>query len=71
MNGIENLLVGLVSEDDCERVLGTLRRMADVRLIDVPEEDAPQLLANVWIVSTYWAVYLSLQEGVEELGQQL
>jgi hypothetical protein len=28
------------------------------------------LLANVWIVSTYWAVYLSLQEGIEELRQE-
>ncbi|NKL38050.1 hypothetical protein G9X64_01425 [Rhizobium sophorae] len=23
--------------------------------------------ANVWIVSTYWAVYLSLQEGIDNL----
>ncbi len=51
-------------------VEGTLRRMTDARLIDVPDQDAPQLLANVWIVSTYWAVYLSLQEGIEDLGQE-
>ncbi|MBB3564370.1 AcrR family transcriptional regulator [Rhizobium sp. BK512] len=49
---------------------GTLRQMRDARLIDVPDDDAPQLLANVWIVSTYWAVYLSLQEGIEELGEE-
>jgi hypothetical protein len=44
--------------------------MAEAGLIDVPESEAPQLLANVWIVSTYWAVYLNLQEGVEELQPQ-
>jgi len=51
-------------------VEGALRQMTEARLIDVPDEDAPQLLANVWIVSNYWAVYLSLQEGVEELGEE-
>ncbi len=49
---------------------GALRQMTDAKLIDVPDQDAPLLLANVWIVSTYWAVYLSLQEGIEDLGQQ-
>ena len=48
----------------------TLRQMRGAQLIDVPDEDAPQLLANVWIVSTYWAVYLSLQEGIEELVEE-
>ncbi len=48
-------------------VEGMLHQMAAAALIDVPVDDAPQLLANVWIVSTYWAVYLSLQEGIEEL----
>jgi AcrR family transcriptional regulator len=48
----------------------TLRQMTNARLIDVSDEDAPQLLANVWIVSTYWAVYLSLQEGIEDLGPE-
>ncbi|KQV35934.1 TetR/AcrR family transcriptional regulator [Rhizobium sp. Root1204] len=51
-------------------VEGALRQMTDAQLIDVPDEDAPQLLANVWIVSTYWAVYLSLQEGVEKLEEE-
>ncbi|MBP2463963.1 MULTISPECIES: TetR/AcrR family transcriptional regulator [unclassified Rhizobium] len=51
-------------------VEGALRQMKDAHLIDVPEEDAPQLLANVWIVSTYWAVYLSLQEGIVDLGPE-
>jgi AcrR family transcriptional regulator len=48
-------------------VEGMLRQMAVEDLIDVPEDDVPQLLANVWIVSTYWAVYLSLQEGIDDL----
>ncbi|RAX41081.1 TetR/AcrR family transcriptional regulator [Rhizobium tropici] len=48
----------------------TLHQMTNAQLIDVPAEEAPQLLANVWIVSTYWAVYLSLQEGVEQLGEE-
>jgi AcrR family transcriptional regulator len=48
-------------------VEGMLHRMTIADLIAVPVEDVPQLLANVWIVSTYWAVYLSLQEGVDDL----
>lgn len=51
-------------------VEGTLHQMADAQLITVPDDDTPQLLANVWIVSTYWAVYLSLQEGIDDLGQE-
>jgi AcrR family transcriptional regulator len=51
-------------------VEGMLRQMTDAHLIDVPTEDAPALLANVWIVSTYWAVYLSLQEGIDDLGPE-
>lgn len=47
-----------------------LHQMTNAKLIDIPEEETPQLLANVWIVSTYWAVYLSLQEGIEDLGQE-
>ncbi|MBW6425957.1 TetR/AcrR family transcriptional regulator [Rhizobium sp. XQZ8] len=48
-------------------VEGMLRQMREARLLIVPDEDTPQLLANVWIVSTYWAVYLSLQEGIDDL----
>lgn len=44
-----------------------ITQMREVGLIAIPEGDAAALLANVWIVSTYWAVYLSLQEGVEDL----
>ena len=45
----------------------TLHQMKDAKLIDVSDEDASDLLANVWIVSTYWAVYLSLQVGIDVL----
>ncbi|WP_320199833.1 TetR/AcrR family transcriptional regulator [Agrobacterium sp. rho-13.3] len=48
-------------------VEGMLQQMTAADLMDVPVDDAPQLLANVWIVSTYWAVYLSLQEGIDDL----
>ncbi|NTF09425.1 TetR/AcrR family transcriptional regulator [Agrobacterium rubi] len=51
-------------------VEGTLHQMADAHLLKVPDEETPRLLANVWIVSTYWAVYLSLQEGIDDLGPE-
>jgi AcrR family transcriptional regulator len=44
-----------------------LRRMVEDGIIAVPADDIDPLLANVWIVSTYWAVYLDLQEGIDEL----
>ncbi|MGG6896791.1 MULTISPECIES: TetR/AcrR family transcriptional regulator [Rhizobium] len=46
------------------------RRMEDADLISVAAEDRKTLLTNMWIVSTYWAVYLGLQEGVHDLGPQ-
>lgn len=51
-------------------VEAALRRMTDARRINVPDLEVPQLLANVWIVSTYWPVYLTLQEGVEDLAPE-
>lgn len=47
-----------------------LRQMRQAQLIAIADEEVPQLLANVWIVSTYWAVYLNLQEGVDELAPE-
>jgi AcrR family transcriptional regulator len=44
-----------------------LRRMIEDGIIVVPADDIDPLLANVWIISTYWAVYLNLQEGIDEL----
>ena len=46
------------------------QRMEGAGLISVAAEDRQPLLANMWIISTYWAVYLGLQEGVHELGPQ-
>lgn len=46
---------------------GLINRMITEGFIAIPEEDIPAILANVWIVSTYWAVYLNLQEGIEQL----
>lgn len=51
-------------------VKGTIDEMAKGQLIDVPDDEMPQLLANVWIVSTYWALYLNLQEGIDDLGPE-
>ncbi len=62
--------IGILSKAMRLSVEATLQHMAEAGLIDVPESEASQLLANVWIVSTYWAVYLNLQEGVEELQPQ-
>ncbi|KQT51991.1 TetR family transcriptional regulator [Aureimonas sp. Leaf454] len=44
-----------------------IHRMIAEGFIEVSQEDLSAVLANVWIVSTYWAVYLSLQEGIEDL----
>lgn len=44
------------------------RKAQDAGLMAVPDTEREPLLANIWIVSTYWAVYLSLQQGVRDLG---
>lgn len=59
--------IGVLSGAIRLAVQAGITQMGDVGLIDIPEGEAAALLANVWIVSTYWAVYLSLQEGVEDL----
>jgi AcrR family transcriptional regulator len=41
--------------------------MREAGLISLPDEELEAVLANVWIVSTYWAVYLDVQEGVRTL----
>ncbi len=46
------------------------QRMESFGLISVAADDRKPLLTNMWIVSTYWAVYLGLQEGVHDLGPQ-
>ena len=46
------------------------QRMEGAGLISIAADDRKPLLANMWIVSTYWAVYLGLQEGVRDLGPQ-
>ena len=48
----------------------TLGRMESEGLITVPSDDRQPLLANVWIVATYWAVYLNLQQRVPELNEE-
>lgn len=46
------------------------QRMEDAGLINVALSDRKPLMTNMWIVSTYWAIYLGLQEGVAELTPQ-
>jgi AcrR family transcriptional regulator len=43
-------------------------RMEKAGLAAIPEEERPAVLTNLWIVSTYWASYLNLQEGITEFG---
>ncbi|CVI57864.1 MULTISPECIES: TetR/AcrR family transcriptional regulator [Agrobacterium] len=45
-------------------------RMEKAGLAAIPEEERPAVLTNLWIVSTYWAAYLNLQEGITEFGPQ-
>jgi len=47
-----------------QNLIGNMRTAG---LIAVPDEELEPLLANVWIVSTYWVVYLDVQEGVRTL----
>lgn len=43
------------------------QRMEDAGLIRVAPDERKPLMTNMWIVSTYFAVYLGLQEGVRDL----
>lgn len=45
-------------------------RMQKAGLVTIPESEHDAVLTNLWIVSTYWAAYLALQEGVSEFGPQ-
>ncbi|MNK51831.1 Biofilm operon icaADBC HTH-type negative transcriptional regulator IcaR [compost metagenome] len=47
-----------------------ISRMEKAGLAVIPEEERPAVLTNLWIVSTYWAAYLNLQEGITEFGSQ-
>lgn len=45
-------------------------RMEKAGLAVIPKEERSAVLTNLWIVSTYWAAYLNLQEGITEFGSQ-
>ncbi len=45
-------------------------RMEKAGLAVIPEEERSAVLTNLWIVSTYWAANLNLQEGITEFGSQ-
>jgi AcrR family transcriptional regulator len=44
-----------------------LRHMRAAGLMNISDEDLETLLPNVWIVSTYWVLYLDVQEGVRAI----
>jgi AcrR family transcriptional regulator len=44
-----------------------IEHMRVAGLMEVSDEALDPLLHNVWIVSTYWVVYLDVQEGVRAL----
>ena len=46
------------------RLIGQMRLAG---LIEVPEQELDALLANAWIIATYWVVYLDVQKGVRTL----
>jgi AcrR family transcriptional regulator len=54
-----------------DRIRTPVRQLMDhmraAGLMDVSDEALDALLHNVWIVSTYWVVYLDVQEGVRAL----
>lgn len=51
-------------------VADIIGRMQKAGLVTIPESERNAVLTNLWIVSTYWAAYLTLQEGVSEFGPQ-
>jgi AcrR family transcriptional regulator len=44
-----------------------IEQMRDWGLIAVSDAELDVLLANAWIISTYWVVYLDVQKGVRTL----
>ena len=48
-------------------VVRLIEQMRRARLIDIPERELDALLANAWIIATYWVVYLDVQKGVRVL----
>lgn len=62
--------IGAVSAAMRVAVGDIVGRMEKAGLAAIPERERPAVLTNLWIVSTYWASYLNLQEGVTEFGPQ-
>ena len=50
-----------------EAVEALAQRLRERDLLIVPDEQFQPLLANLWIVATYWALYLDLHEGIDAL----
>ncbi len=52
-----------------EPVEAIVQNMQAAGLLKIPEEERARLLANVWIVATYWVVYLQVQEDVQQFDE--
>jgi AcrR family transcriptional regulator len=52
------------ARDPVKRLIDQMRAAG---LMDISDEDLEALLPNVWIISTYWVVYLDVQEDVRVL----
>jgi AcrR family transcriptional regulator len=48
-------------------ILKRLDQMREAGLIEAPDSELDTLLANAWIIATYWVVYLDVQKGVRTL----
>jgi AcrR family transcriptional regulator len=48
-------------------VLRLIDQMRRAGLIEAPDDELDTLLANGWIIATYWVVYLDVQKGVRVL----
>jgi AcrR family transcriptional regulator len=56
-----------ISDSVRDPVKRLIDHMRAAGLIEVSDEELAILLPNVWMVSTYWVVYLDVQEGVRAL----
>ncbi len=52
-----------------EPVESIVETMHVAGLLEIPEVERQPLLGNVWIVATYWVIYLHVQNGVREFDE--
>jgi AcrR family transcriptional regulator len=59
--------IRLTSERIRAPIVELIDRMCAAGLMEIGQDELLTLMPNVWIVSTYWVVYLDVQEGVRTL----